>query len=1443
MSAVTEGNIEISASNYYIFTNTSNYDMLIYTTTSNQRILMGTLCNGLAPVIVDSNASITTSLAVGKCNPTATLDVSGTIQLTGSTMTVSNALYTYGIATCCNALVTASNIVAFGAATFSNTALFTQNVTTQSNVYVFGQVGINTSTPTDTLTIAGSNISISNYGRTMIYGSNNNLGLGTANPLTLLHINGDTTISGNLTMGAAFQTRSIQVMKNTTGAPPNFAAYNAPGVTYNTGSLYLATAGSNSTEFIAFLTGSNPSSEKMRITGNTGYVGIGTTTPSAPLHVAATSTQSPLANGIYCFNPTNTANQDSVVCVRTAGALAGNPYVSWDIAGDYGWCMGIDNADTNKLKIGANYNSVSATTRMTIDTAGYVGIGTSNPVYTLDVNGNGRFVGGVANKYDLVCNNVLVKSYNKSLGATATNFTNICTFATFCDAFAVDLTVVHSEIGSSESKRYSVAIGWMDVNTNYYRLQPISSSGPCNSNDWAVDINVSGDVTTFRLVRVSGTTSLVNYTCSFIIYQSQSNTVAMSDSTTTGTGATNLGMYTSTPLTQVNGCVGVGTAVPSESVHSTTKIYSQVQLLGPSNDSVAVPSHSWKENSNTGMFHPSNNNIGFTTGGAERVRINDLGYVGIGLSNPGYPLDVVGTLRVSSNLNINRCRLCFSSVATDTNHVIYNNAFNIDSEGAWDGMKINCYLGLAVRTGNAAGATPTTSFYVNSTGTGIGTTTPSESLHSINKIYSQIQLLGPSNDSVTVPSYSWKENSNTGMFHASNNMIGFATGGTERARLTDLGYIGIGTSNPGSLLSIAGGATVGAALSNSTAPTNGLMVQGAASLCNNLNVYGTATISNVTTLQSNVVVAGTATFSNNVYVLNPTSLSNTLNVSSKADFSNAVMITSNLWVNGAVSLSNNLSVYGTTTISNVTTLQSNLVVAGAATFNNDVTVIGKLSVSNITYITSNIQIYASEVVQSNLSVYQAATLCNNVTIYGTTVQSNIMVLSSNLTFSNYGAVSCYTSNSYLGVGISNPSYKLDVAGDINFTGALRSNGIVFTGGGGTSSQWSNNLANVFITGSNVGIGTTAPSESLHSTSKIYSQVQLLGTSNDSVTIPSFSWKENSNTGMYHPSNNMLGFTTGGVERARINDLGYMGVGISNPSYQLHVGGTSYFGGNMTFGGGMVTKGLTINMADGTSSLAANGINPWTSSSSNVYISASNVGIGTASPSAPLHVTANSSTIPVQNGIVCWNPTNSTNQHSIVCIRTGGSLGGNPFLSWDIASEYGWSMGIDNADGNKLKIGANYDSVSTTTRMTIDSSGNVGIATASPGYKLEVSGAIYASGDISALSDKRFKDNITPISNSLETINNLQGYSYTRNDYDTIDEEKGKRHIGLIAQDVEAVLPEVVTYDKLNDKYGVNYGNMAALFVEAIKDLKTKVESLETVIGKQDAIIQQLLAKT
>ena len=108
----------------------------------------------------------------------------------------------------------------------------------------------------------------------------------------------------------------------------------------------------------------------------------------------------------------------------------------------------------------------------------------------------------------------------------------------------------------------------------------------------------------------------------------------------------------------------------------------------------------------------------------------------------------------------------------------------------------------------------------------------------------------------------------------------------------------------------------------------------------------------------------------------------------------------------------------------------------------------------------------------------------------------------------------------------------------------------------------------------------------------------------------------------------------------------------------------------------------------------------------------------------------------------------------------------------------------------------------------------------PGYKLDVEGDIRASSDVIAFSDKRVKENINTVNNALDTVTKLRGVTYNRKD---IDDKSTK--VGVIAQEVLEVLPEVVSKDE-NDMYSVAYGNIAGVFIEAIKELKAEVDSLK-----------------
>ena len=113
---------------------------------------------------------------------------------------------------------------------------------------------------------------------------------------------------------------------------------------------------------------------------------------------------------------------------------------------------------------------------------------------------------------------------------------------------------------------------------------------------------------------------------------------------------------------------------------------------------------------------------------------------------------------------------------------------------------------------------------------------------------------------------------------------------------------------------------------------------------------------------------------------------------------------------------------------------------------------------------------------------------------------------------------------------------------------------------------------------------------------------------------------------------------------------------------------------------------------------------------------------------------------------------------------------------------------------------------------------------SSSYSAYVHGALYATGNITAYSDRRIKENIVPIDNALEKVNKLAGVYYNR-----IDDEKKSREIGFIAQDVNEVTPELVTYAEDVDQYGVKYQNATALLVEAVKELTQQVNDLKAEI--------------
>ena len=118
-----------------------------------------------------------------------------------------------------------------------------------------------------------------------------------------------------------------------------------------------------------------------------------------------------------------------------------------------------------------------------------------------------------------------------------------------------------------------------------------------------------------------------------------------------------------------------------------------------------------------------------------------------------------------------------------------------------------------------------------------------------------------------------------------------------------------------------------------------------------------------------------------------------------------------------------------------------------------------------------------------------------------------------------------------------------------------------------------------------------------------------------------------------------------------------------------------------------------------------------------------------------------------------------------------------------------------------------DSTSEITALTID---------------MSEAGAATFNNDVTAFSDKRLKTDISPISNALEKVKQMQGVYYKRNDV-----ENAKQQVGVLAQDMEPVLPEVVlTADDAMETKSVDYGKLTAVLIEAVKDLSYEVTQLK-----------------
>ena len=211
-------------------------------------------------------------------------------------------------------------------------------------------------------------------------------------------------------------------------------------------------------------------------------------------------------------------------------------------------------------------------------------------------------------------------------------------------------------------------------------------------------------------------------------------------------------------------------------------------------------------------------------------------------------------------------------------------------------------------------------------------------------------------------------------------------------------------------------------------------------------------------------------------------------------------------------------------------------------------------------------------------------------------------------------------------------------------------------------------------------------------------------------------------------------------------------------------------------------------------------------------STGNVGIGTSSPTSQLQVFSGASATP---SVVTIGSTTA---------GLGLRIGASDTISTDNPAIYNsFTTGPTGLAGDiiyKPRTGASprshvfYTGGTPTESMRINSNGRVGIGTTTPQSPLQVVGTITAT-DFNSISDARLKSNVVTLSNALSMVTSLRGTSF---------DIAGKKSIGLIAQELETVLPEVVSDGDIKT---VSYGNIVALLIEAIKELNAEVQHLKS----------------